>query len=179
MLVQHLPADTLWFGDAGQPRHAMAIELARHGLICLDSPTGGPMGWAIAAAIGAASGEPDHPVCCFTGDGSTLLLGNEMATAARAALPITFVLAANGVLGNPHGRLRHTPASGLCELPVVDWCLWGRSLGLAAVAVPHPRQLPEALAGLPANRPRLLVVPVPGRDAQVMPPYSLNPAAGG
>lgn len=178
-LVACLPPSTLWFGDAGQPRHAMTIELAQHGLLCLDSPAGGPMGWAIAAAIGAASGAPDRPVCCFTGDGSTLLLGNEMATAARSGLRITFVLAANGVLGNPHGRLRHTAASTLCELPVVDWCLWGRSLGLSAVAVDHPRQIPDALGNLPDGGPRLLVVPVPARDDQVMPPYSLGEARRG
>ncbi len=107
------------------------------------------------------------------------MLGNEMATAARAGLPITFVLAANGVLGNPHGRLRHTAASSLCELPVVDWCLWGRSLGLSAVAVDHPQQIPATLDSLPAKGPRLLIVPVPERDDQVMPPYSLGEARRG
>lgn len=176
-LTEHLPADTLWFGDAGQSRHAMGMELGRRGIPFFESASTSPMGWALAAAIGAATHEPARPVCCFTGDGSALMLGNEWSTAVRLQLQITFVLAENGVLGGPYGRLRETGSGSLGRLPEVDWCALAAALGLPAWRIDALQSLPEGLAALPATGPRLLVVPLPERDPAVQPPYSL--ALGG
>jgi thiamine pyrophosphate-dependent acetolactate synthase large subunit-like protein len=172
-LLKHLPAETLWFGDAGQPRHAMAIELQRRGLPLFQSASSGPMGWALAAAIGAASHQPARPVCCFTGDGSALMLANEWSTAVKLQRPITFVLAENGALGQPFARLQNTGAETLAKLPVMDWCALARSMGLPAQRVAKVQQLAVGLAALPAAGPRLLVVPLPARDPAVQPPYTL------
>jgi thiamine pyrophosphate-dependent acetolactate synthase large subunit-like protein len=172
-LMEHLPADTLWFGDAGQPRHAMGMELGRRGIPFFESASTGPMGWALAAAIGAASHEPARRVCCFTGDGSALMLANEWSTAVKLQLPITFVLAENGVLGGPYGRLRESGSESLGRLAELNWCALAAAMGLPAWRIDATHSLPEGLAALPPIGPRLLVVPLPERDRQVQPPYSL------
>lgn len=173
-LLQSLPADTLWIADAGQPRHAMGIELQRRGIPLLQSANVGCMGWAIAAAVGAACHPPSRPVCCFTGDGSALMAACEWSTAVKLQLPIIFVLAENGVLGGPFGRLQSTAAADLGRLAPVDWCALAAALGLPAARVEDLRSLPDALAALPAAGPRLLVVPLPERDPNVPAPFVLS-----
>ena len=174
-LLASLPSGTLWFGDAGQARHAMRMEFEGRGLRLFDCPQSGPMGWAIAAAIGASFFEPDRPVCCFTGDGSAQMLAVEWVTAVQHHLPITFVLAVNRVLGGPYGRLEASGAQCLSHLPPVDWCGLAASMGLPACRVEGAQEIPEALAALPPRGPRLLVLPLPALDPEVVAPYSLSP----
>lgn len=176
-LLAILPSGTLWFGDAGQARHAMRMEFQGRGLLLFDCPQSGPMGWAIAAAIGAALHEPNRPVCCFTGDGSARMLAPEWATAVQHALPITFVLDVNGVLGGPYARLRESGAQALGHLPAVDWCGLAVSMGLPARRVEGAQEIVAALAALPPRGPRLLVVPLPALDPEVVAPYSISRSA--
>lgn len=172
-LLALLPADTLWFGDAGQTRHAMGSELTRRGIQFFQASSTAPMGWALAAAIGAACHQPPRPVCCFTGDGSALMLINEWTTAVKLQLPITFVLAENGVLGRPYSRLRDTAAAHLGRLPTLNWRALAEALGLPAQYVDETMPLAVALAALPASGPRLLVVALPEWDPAVRAPYEL------
>lgn len=153
-LLALLPADTLWFGDAGQTRHAMGIELGRKGIRVFQSSSA-------------------RPVCCFTGDGRALRLANEWTTAVKLHLPITFVLAESGVLGGPFDRPRDTGAEHLGRLPALNWCALADALGLSAQCVDATLSLSEALAALPASGPRLLVVPLPERDSAVRARYEL------
>ncbi len=176
-LLASLPSGTLWFGDAGQARHAMRMEFEGRGLRLFDCPQSGPMGWAIAAAIGAAFHEPDRPVCCFTGDGSARMQAHEWATAVQHQLPITFVLAVNGVLGGPYERMQGSGAQGLSQVPPVDWCALAASMGLPACRVEGTQEIAAALAALPPRGPRLLELPLPALDPEVVAPYSLSCSA--
>ncbi|MBI1905655.1 MAG: thiamine pyrophosphate-binding protein [Rhodocyclales bacterium] len=54
------------------------------------------MGWALPAAIGGRLADPATPVVCVSGDGSLLMNIQELATAARHALPLKLVLLNNG-----------------------------------------------------------------------------------
>lgn len=174
-LLLQLPADTLWFGDAGQCRHAMAMVFQDHGITLNHCSITAPMGWAIGAAIGAACHDPTRPVCCFTGDGSARMMASEWATAVHHHLPVTFVLSVNGVLGGPYGRLRSSGAEALSHLPSLDWCALAAAMGLPARRVESAGAIAAALGSLaPQGGPRLLVVPLPALDLEVLPPYSLN-----
>ena len=176
-LLATFPSGTLWFGDAGQARHAMRMEFEGRGLPLFDCPQSGPMGWAIAAAIGAAFHDVERPVCCFTGDGSAQMLAVEWVTAVQHHLPITFVLAVNRVLGGPYGRLQASGAQCLSHLPPVDWCGLAASMGLPACWVEGAQEIPAALAALPPRGPRLLVLPLPALDPEVVVPYSISRSA--
>ena len=175
-LLATFPSGTLWFGDAGQARHAMRMEFEGRGLPLFDCPQSGPMGWAIAAAIGAAFHDAERPVCCFTGDGSAQMLAVEWVTAVQHHLPITFVLAVNRVLGGPYGRLEASGAQCLSHLPPVDWCGLAASMGLPARRVEGAQEIAAALEALPPRGPRLLELPLPALDPEVVAPYSLSPS---
>jgi acetolactate synthase-1/2/3 large subunit len=103
----------------------------------------GPMGWAIAAAVGVQCARPDRRVAVFTGDGCMHMHGIEVQTAARYGLPIIYVVLNNGALGNVWLRA-HTegplPAE-LTSVPDHDWAGFGRSLGAQGFTVRDPGEL--------------------------------------
>ncbi|MBV9970683.1 MAG: thiamine pyrophosphate-binding protein, partial [Xanthobacteraceae bacterium] len=105
----------------------------------------GPMGWAIAAAVGVQCAQPDRRVAVFTGDGCMQMHGIEIQTAARYRLPIIFVVLNNGALGNVWLRA-HTegpvPAE-LTSIPDHDWAGFGRSLGAQGFTVRAPAELED------------------------------------
>ena len=91
----------------------------------------GPMGWAIPAAVGVACAQPARKVAVITGDGCMHMHGLEVATAARYALPIVYVVINNAALGNVWLRA-HTEGpvpDALTSLPDIDWAAFGSSLG--------------------------------------------------
>ncbi len=56
------------------------------------SPTGYSMGQSVSGCIGGKLAKPNLPVFCITGDGSFLINGNEMLTAAQYKLGITWII---------------------------------------------------------------------------------------
>jgi acetolactate synthase I/II/III large subunit len=105
----------------------------------------GPMGWAIAAAVGVQCARPDRRVAVFTGDGCMQMHGIEIQTAARYRLPIIYVVLNNGALGNVWLRA-HTegpvPAE-LTSIPDHDWAGFGGSLGAQGFTVRAPEDLED------------------------------------
>jgi len=59
----------------------------------------GTMGFGFPAAIGAAVGNPEETVICFSGDGSFQMNVQELATAVKFKLGIKVVILNNGFLG--------------------------------------------------------------------------------
>jgi acetolactate synthase-1/2/3 large subunit len=106
----------------------------------------GPMGWAIAAAIGVQCAQPRRRVAVITGDGCMRMGGMEIATAARYQLPVIYVVINNAALGNvwlrAHG-LGPTPDE-LTRLPDHDWAGFAQSLGSRAETVRDPGDLAGA-----------------------------------
>ena len=103
------------------------------------------MGWAIGAAIGAATARPHHPVAVFTGDGCMQMHGMEVQTAARYGLRVIFIVSNNGSLGNVWLR-----AHQLGELPdalttVVDHD-WAAFAAVAVVPGARPCARPTSSA---------------------------------
>ena len=59
----------------------------------------GTMGFGLPAAIGAKVAQPDETVVCLAGDGSLIMVCQEMATAARHGIPVKVFLMNNGHFG--------------------------------------------------------------------------------
>ena len=59
----------------------------------------GTMGFGLPAAIGAKVAMPDDQVVCLAGDGSLIMVCQEMATAAHHDLPVKVMLMNNGYFG--------------------------------------------------------------------------------
>ncbi len=60
----------------------------------------GTMGFGIPAAIGATYGNPDRPVCVFTGDGGLQMTIQEFGTIMENRVPVKMILLNNNYLGN-------------------------------------------------------------------------------
>jgi len=91
------------------------------------------MGWAIGAAVGAALASPRRPVACVTGDGASLMAGQELSVAVQHALPIVFVVLNDAALGMVRHGQRMTGAEPVgFELPAVDFAALARAQGAEA-----------------------------------------------
>lgn len=123
-----------------------------------------PMGWGIAAGIGAALAQPDKRHDILTGDGCMLMHGLELATAARYGANVTIMVSRNDAYGRVAGRFlnfqieRH---EALTTLPPVDWVSFAKSFGVPAVSVHRGDTLAQALAEEPPTGPYLIEVHTP------------------
>jgi acetolactate synthase-1/2/3 large subunit len=59
----------------------------------------GTMGFGLPAAIGAKVARPDDTVVCLAGDGSLVMVCQELATAANHGIPVKVFLMNNGYMG--------------------------------------------------------------------------------
>lgn len=102
-----------------------------------------PMGWSISAAIGGKLANPNAPVVALTGDGSLLMHGLEIQTAARYNIPVIFLLMHNSAHGNPQlrGRIVGKYEEDFLRLPTHDWRKIAESLGLVSFLVTDPEEL--------------------------------------
>lgn len=118
-----------------------------------------PMGWSIAAAIGGKAAKPDVPVVAIIGDGSMLMHGLEIQTAARYGLPVIFVLIDNQAHGNPQLRAHKVGKfeTEFLKLPAHDWAKIAESLGLVGLTVTEPEKLKDTFDfALKLNKPVLV-----------------------
>jgi acetolactate synthase I/II/III large subunit len=127
------PATLLW--PVAEPR-AMLIS---NGL--------STMGFALPAAIGAASIGGGPPVVALTGDGGLLMCAGDLLTAARERLRIVVVVFNDAALTliDIKQRQRSQPPSGV-SLGVVRWCALARSMGVAGRRAANEEELRAALA---------------------------------
>lgn len=118
-----------------------------------------PMGWSIAAAIGGKFANPSVPVVSIIGDGSMLMHGLEIQTAARYGLAIIFVLIDNEAHGNPQLRAKTMGQfeTDFLKLPGHDWAKIAEGLGLVGLTVTNPTDLASIFAhALELNKPVLI-----------------------
>jgi 3D-(3,5/4)-trihydroxycyclohexane-1,2-dione acylhydrolase (decyclizing) len=135
------------------------------------------MGYEIAGGMGVAMAEPDRRVYVMLGDGSYLMLANEIATAYQEGISMTVVLLDNhgfrcirnlsGACGgdNPFNdfRVREQATGGFTgEVLPIDFAANAASLGAVVLSANTPAELKEALAESKAieGRPVVIVVEV-------------------
>lgn len=133
-----------------------------------------PMGWAIGAAVGVALGNPHGPVVCITGDGSFLMSGQEITTAAEEKLPVIFVILNDHAYGMVmHGQRLAGAEPIAYELTHVDFRKMAESMGIAAYAVDSPADFEQMdFGGILARKgPTLIDVRI---DRDEVPPMILR-----
>ncbi|MDP2325077.1 MAG: thiamine pyrophosphate-binding protein [Gammaproteobacteria bacterium] len=145
---RYLPRETALFVDAGTHR-LYAGHYWRGftpGSLVTANRTG-PMGWAIAAAIGGKLARPDLPVAAFTGDGCMLMHGLELATAVRYRVPIIYIVSNNRGYGKIYmAQQASAPAAAaLSRLERQDWAKFATNLGATGYSVSRLDQLGPAL----------------------------------
>lgn len=176
-----MPRDTVALVDSGAHRAFAVHYWESYGPRQFLTASGlGPMGWAIAAAVGAKAARPQSPVVVFTGDGCMRMHGMEVQSAVRAGLPVIYVVSNNQALGNVWLRahkLGPMPAR-LTETPDQDWAGFARILGAEGATVGKAEELAPALEkALAANKTCVIDVKTDRAAATPVEPYAENKAA--
>jgi len=112
------------------------------------APTSGSMGYGVPAAIAAKLRHPGREVVSIAGDGCFLMTAQELATAARENLAITFIVVNNGMYGTIRmHQERHHPgrvmATGLTN---PDFVAYAGAFGIPGERVEATGDFPAALA---------------------------------
>jgi benzoylformate decarboxylase len=120
----------------------------RYGYHALAS---GGIGWGLPASVGVSLANPQRPVVCYSGDGSSMYSIQSLWTAANHKLPLTFVIVNNGGYRIIKQRLLAFHGDdnyvGMDFIdPPVDFTGVAKSLGLEAVKVTDPSQLKSVLS---------------------------------
>jgi len=134
------------------------------------APTCGAMGYGVPAAIAAQIVHPERQVVCFAGDGCFLMSGQELATVARYALPIIFIVVNNGMYGTirMHQEKAYPARVIGTELTNPDFACYAQSFGLHGVTVTDTAQFAPAFdVALRERRATLIEVQV---DPQAITP---------
>lgn len=118
------------------------------------------MGYAIPAAIGGACGRPDRVTIAITGDGSAIMNGNEIKTAAEYNIPLfIFILndAKLGIVYHSTNMICGRPNAGTEFNEPIDFVKYAESLGVEAYVIDSPGQInPEFINNL-VNRQKPIV----------------------
>ncbi|WP_442890782.1 3D-(3,5/4)-trihydroxycyclohexane-1,2-dione acylhydrolase (decyclizing) [Congregicoccus parvus] len=169
-----IPGDIhkLWRGKSATDYHS------EYGYSC--------MGYEVAGALGIKLAAPDREVFALLGDGSYLMLSQEIVTAVQEGLKITVIVTDNNAFGCIHNLQRNcggrsfgnefrtrTAARGRLEgEPVrIDFAANARSLGATAFTATDAASLREALAAARAESNTCLIH-VPVTPASVMRGYA-------
>jgi benzoylformate decarboxylase len=150
-LVQAMP-DNAILVDEGLTSSRQTLNLRphrdRYGYHALAS---GGIGWGLPASVGVSLANPDRPVVCYSGDGSSMYSIQALWTAANHKLPLTFVIANNGGYRIIKQRLLAFHGDdnyvGMDFIdPPVDFTGIAKSLGLESMRITDPAQLKSALS---------------------------------
>jgi acetolactate synthase-1/2/3 large subunit len=156
-----LPKDTILFSGEGAGSFIISHYWTCYGPGQFFTPirTISPMGWGIAAAMGGKLANPKVPVVSITGEGTMLMHGTEIQTAARYNVPVIFVVINNHALGPLQLRAQHMEnyKAEFLKIPTYDWVKFAESFGITGFLVEHPEQLaPTFEKALKLNKPVLI-----------------------
>jgi acetolactate synthase I/II/III large subunit len=195
-LSSRFPPSTRFLADAGnsmmwaahylQPwnrRGAGPCETLRDGQLERRSGTASwlrmalefaPMGWAIGAAVGIARANPHGPVVCITGDGSYLMNGQEITTAAEEGLTVVFVILNDHAYGMVMHGQRLAGAEPIAhELTHVDFRKVAEAMGVPGYVIEAPTDFDhiDFTAMLARKGPSLIDVRI---DRNEVPPMTMR-----
>ena len=168
-----LPAEIPLFVDAGSSKNYSGLywksRLPQRFWISAQM---GAMGWGLCAAMGAACARQDEglkdAVAVLVGDGSMLMHGLELSTAARYQLPLKIFLNNNQSLQSVVSRSASPALHDMFHLPNLDWDAFAASLGIASQSVDSQAALPAALKRAQAHQGCFL------SNLKMTSPYPLN-----
>ncbi|MFO1072395.1 MAG: ubiquinone-dependent pyruvate dehydrogenase [Geminicoccaceae bacterium] len=167
--------------DVGTPTIWAARYLKMNGKRRLiGSLVHGSMANALPHAIGAQAAQPGRQVISLSGDGGFSMLLGDLITLSQEKLPVKVVIFNNGVLGFVALEMK---AAGFVELGTAldnpDFAAMARAMGLHALRVEDPGELPEALASVLAHDgPALLDVVTATQELSLPPTIGLDQVKG-
>jgi acetolactate synthase I/II/III large subunit len=158
-----LPDDVVICADAGENRLLMCRYFqSRQGGEYLQPAGAGGMGYAIPAAMGVKTHEPDRTVVAVCGDGGLSMSLGALMSAVEEDLPVVVVVFNNGVLGwVKHSQRMRGELEYKSSLHGFDYAAIGTALGMHAAHVTNPAEVGSAVnEAVKAGKPALVVVDV-------------------
>src|SRR5216684_4196266 len=150
-VVEAMPANAILVDEgltSSRQMLALRPHRDRYGYHALAS---GGIGWGLPASVGVSLANPDRPVVCFSGDGSSMYSIQALWTAANHKLPLTVVIVNNGGYRIIKQRLLAFHGDdnyiGMDFVdPKVDFAGMAKSLGLESMRITDPGELKSALS---------------------------------
>ncbi|MFC5509399.1 ubiquinone-dependent pyruvate dehydrogenase [Bosea massiliensis] len=164
--------DAAFTFDVGTPTIWAARYLKMNGKRRLvGSLVHGSMANAMPQAIGIQAAQPDRQVVSLSGDGGFTMLMGDLITLKQENLPVKIVIFNNGVLGFVALEMK---ASGFVELGTElqnpDFAAMARAMGIHALRVEDPGDLPGAVADVLAHDGPAVLDVVTAKQELSMPP---------
>ena len=172
LLSEQASDDAVFTADVGTPTIWAARYLAMNGRRRLvGSWVHGSMANAMAHAIGAQAAQPKRQIISMSGDGGFAMLMGDLITLTQMKLPVKTVIFNNGVLGFVALEMK---ASGFVEtgtdLQNPDFAAMARAMGIHAVRVEDPGELPDAIRNVLAHDGPAVLDVVTATQELSMPP---------
>ena len=140
-LSERIPADAIVTYDTGGNAIMMGhCFRSKAGQRIFSSNGNTPMGFSMAAAIGAWFAQPHRPIVCIIGDGGMQLNIQELQTIKHYRIPVKVFVINNLVLGNTlsYQRVNKRPEIACSEATGYsspDFCKVAEAYGLNAVRI--------------------------------------------
>jgi acetolactate synthase-1/2/3 large subunit len=159
---KHLADDATITSDAGNFGSFIHRYIGfRQGQIFLSSVVGA-MGSGMPMAVAAGLRRPGKQVVAFLGDGGTLMMGNEIATAFQYGVNPIMIISDNGMYGTigMHSYVRYPdrPFMDGTRLTNPDFAAWGRSFGAEAITIRDESEVKDGIARAFAVKTKPVVV---------------------
>ena len=125
--------------------HFLKVKNPRH---FLTSAGAGTMGFGLPAAIGAKVAAPDQPVIDISGDGSLIMVCQEIATAVENDIPLTIALFNNGGYGIVQQWQKEFYEGRKIAVEFgkhTDFVKLAQSMGAEGIKVERPSEIQEAM----------------------------------
>jgi len=172
LLSEAASDDAVFTADVGTPTIWAARYLAMNGRRRLvGSWVHGSMANAMAHGIGIQAAQPGRQVISMSGDGGFAMLMGDLMTLTQMKLPVKVVIFNNGVLGFVALEMK---ASGFVETGVdlqnPDFAAMARAMGIHAIRVEDPGELPAAITGILSHDGPALLDVVTARQELSLPP---------
>ncbi|QTL04380.1 ubiquinone-dependent pyruvate dehydrogenase [Aquabacter sp. L1I39] len=173
--------NTAFTFDVGTPTIWAARYLKMNGKRrMVGSLVHGSMANALPHAIGIQAAEPTRQVISLSGDGGFSMLMGDLITLKQEKLPVKVVIFNNGVLGFVALEMK---AAGFVELGTdlenPDFAAMANAMGIFALRVEDPGDLPDALDAVLAHEgPAVLDVVTATQELSMPPTIGIEQARG-
>jgi pyruvate dehydrogenase (quinone) len=181
-LISEAAADDAVFTfDVGTPTIWAARYLIMNGKRrMVGSLVHGSMANAMPQAIGIQAAQPGRQVISLSGDGGFTMLMGDLITLKQENLPVKVVILNNGVLGFVAMEMK---AGGFLETGVSldnpDFAAMARAMGIHAIRVEDPGDLPKAVADILAHDgPAVLDVVAATQELSLPPTIEIEQVKG-
>jgi acetolactate synthase-1/2/3 large subunit len=159
---KHLAPDATVTSDAGNFGSFIHRYIGfRQGQVFLSSIVGA-MGSGMPMAVAASLRRPGTQVVAFVGDGGTLMMGNEIATAMQYGATPILVISDNSMYGTigMHSYVRYPdrPFMEGTRLTNPDFAAWARSFGAEGITIRDDSEIADGIARAFAVKTKPVVV---------------------